>query len=135
MTDDPELPLWAATAARERRAGLKPIAQPPVQKRPVRPKVKRKKRTPEPVYSASVSAIPHWRNRPLMQAWTDELLELEPGPKRAKRLDRDLERLADERRKFGLSEGWIIAERSGIRRALNEIVRERYGRGPEGGAA
>lgn len=136
MTDD-DLPLFLAAAARERRAGLEPVPAPPPQAAPKRPKAPRRKRKPVEVLRASVSAIPLWRNRPVMQRWTDELLQLQPGDSRMARLEKKLTRLADERRAVGIHDGWIVAERAGIRETLNQIVRERFGfeHDPHGGAA
>jgi hypothetical protein len=138
MSDDlPPLPLFTHADAEARRAGLEPIPTPPPAPAPKKRRAPRRKR-PEPVvWNAAVHAIPLWRNRPVMQRWTDELLQLQPGEPRMARLDKKLQRLADERRRLGVSEGWIVAERAGIRETLNQIVRERFGfgRGPEGGAA
>lgn len=138
MTDElPPLPLFSAADAAARRAGLKPIASPPPAPAAKKLRAPRRKR-PEPVvWNAAMHAIPIWRNRPVMQRWTDELLTLQPGDERMARLDRKLERLAAERRRLGIHDGWITAEHAGIRETLNEIVRERFGfgRGPEGGAA
>ncbi|MGP9818978.1 hypothetical protein ACTZWW_03090 [Salinarimonas sp. NSM] len=135
MKDD--LPLWRVADAQARRAGLEPVPSPAVAPAPKKARAPRRKRPAPAVWRASVSALPLWRNRPVMARWTDELLTLPPGDTRMARLDRKLERLAADRRALGLSDGWIIAERAGIRETLNAIVRERFGfgHGPEGGAA
>lgn len=134
MTDAPDLPLFTAARARERRAGIKPLPSPPVQTRPAKPRVKRRKRTPEPVHVATVSAIPIWKNGPRMEALADALLDMEPGNHRLEWLEGVMQRQAKKREALGLSPGWIAMERAGIRRAIEIIVEQRCGtegHGPE----
>lgn len=66
MSDKPDLPLWSAAAARERRAGLRTVDPPPLQRAPERPKTPRKRRKPPAPSVATVASLPLARDRRLL---------------------------------------------------------------------
>lgn len=118
MTDD-DLPLWTAAEARERRAGIRPVDPPPLQKAPKKPKRRRRpKREPEAPPTATITILPLHRNERELRELNRQARRIRADKREGWMAD-ELARRARQWQALGASDEWVRAE---LVRVIDRIV-------------